>query len=205
MQRKIRRQTLAFGRGLHDLHYRSNESSEDIHDSHKHIPSVISPNSTLLHSTLSSSRRSEPEIKQPCRDFDTESVASSVSTSVKKGPNFRKINAAKVRIHSLRNKINKTNDINTITNMMAEVLTLEDEILREKTKGYKLLESKKKSIEDKIQKMARELYKLEDELSIVDLELKQKTEKAREELAQKIKILEIEYNAVSEKLEKMPR
>jgi len=187
------------------LYYRSSQESENKSETTKLVPSVISPNSTLLHSTLSSSRRSEPEIKQPCRDFDTESITSSTSVNVKKGPNFRKINAAKVRIHSLRNKINKTEDLDTITNMMAEVLLLEDEILREKTKGYKLLETKKKSIEEKIEKMARELYKLEDELSIVDLELKQKTEKAREELAQKIKILEIEYNAVSEKLERMPR
>ncbi len=203
MNRKIKRQSLVFGRGLHDLHYRD---STELKIANVKLLPAISPNSTLLHSTESSSRlhsvHTDSKTSSP-RCFDTESVASSAATQ-RKGPNFRKINAAKVRIASLRNKINRTKNIDEITNMMAEVLTLEDDILREKTKGYKLLESKKKMIEARIEKMVHELNKLEDELSSVDMELKQKTEKAKADLAEKIKILEKEYNEVTARLETMP-
>jgi hypothetical protein len=229
MKGNIRKKSIAFGRSLYDIHYRfrdlSNGSVNDrqtngsvndrqtstsyAHDGYTpnnqeeiksiQTPVILSPNSTLLNSTISSSRRTET--KTNCTDFDTVSISSSVS--IRKGPNFQKINAAHVRIKSLRNKINKTENIDEITNMMAEVLTLENEILNEKTKGQKLLESKKKAIEEKIEKLSRGLFKLEDELSIVDMELHQKTEKARADLAIKIKILESEYNAVNKKLEQM--
>lgn len=195
MKGGIRKSSVAFGRGLHDLHYRSETESKTA----PRVVSVISPNSTLLNSTESSSRCHS--IRLESKNSSPRSIISDIGRA--KGPNFQKINVAKIKIKSLRNKINRPEYAGNITDLMMEVIELEKEILFEKTKGYTLLEAKKKMIQQKMESLARELMKLEDELSIVDLELKQKIEKAREQLTEKIKVLETEYETVARHLDRI--
>jgi septal ring factor EnvC (AmiA/AmiB activator) len=112
-------------------------------------------------------------------------------------PNFEKINKYNVTIMSLKNQLKASTNIDELTMIAGKIIELEHQIIVEKTAGYKSLEKERKEIENKIDKIRRELKRAEDELARVDGTLDFKLNGYRIALQNRIEVLSDEYNEIA--------
>ncbi len=108
-------------------------------------------------------------------------------------PKFDTINKHNVSIRSLRNKLRSAKGIDELTNLAARIIELENQILTEKTTGYKQLEAEKKSIELRIDKLNRELTNATRDLHRVGNSLDFKLNGYKKKLQNRIDSLNNEY------------
>ena len=108
-------------------------------------------------------------------------------TLIKKDhPRFDNINKYNVTIKSLRNKLRSATGIDELTDIASKIIDLENQILAEKTNGYKQLENEKKQVEKKINKLQRVLSKETDKLQQIDNSLEFKLNGYRKKLQLRI-------------------
>lgn len=112
-------------------------------------------------------------------------------------PRFDKINKFNVAIASLKNKLKSADNIDELTFIASKIINLEQQIVIEKTNGYKELEKRKKEISDKIDKIRRELKRAEDDLQHIDNSLDLKVNGLKRSLQLRIDSLNEEYNVLS--------
>ena len=104
-------------------------------------------------------------------------------TLIKKDlPRFDNINKYNVTIKSLRNKLKSAKGIDELTDIASKIIELENQILTEKTSGYKQLETEKKQVEKKINKLQRVLTKETTKLQQIDDSLECKLNGYRKKL-----------------------
>ncbi len=108
-------------------------------------------------------------------------------------PKFDTINKHNVAIQSLRNRLKSAKGIDELTNLAARIIELENQILTEKTTGYKQLEEEKKSIETRIDKLSRELSRATHDLHRVGNSLDYKLNGYKKKLQSRIDSLNDEY------------
>ena len=104
-------------------------------------------------------------------------------TLIKKDlPRFDNINKYNVTIKSLRNKLKAAKGIDELTDVASKIVELENQILAEKSIGYKQLETEKKQVENKINKLQRVLTKETNKLQQIDDSLECKLNGYRKKL-----------------------
>jgi DNA repair exonuclease SbcCD ATPase subunit len=108
-------------------------------------------------------------------------------------PRFDIINKYNVAIKSLRNQLKQANGIDELTNIAAKIVELEQQIMKEKTSGYKQLEEEKKLIEKRIDTLSRELNRAKEDLIRVGNSLDYKLNGYRKKLQERIDSLNNEY------------
>ena len=108
-------------------------------------------------------------------------------------PRFDNINKYNITIKSLRNKLKSAKGIDELTNIASKIIDLENQILVEKSNGYKQLENEKKHIEKKITKLQRVLSSANNELQRIDDSLECKLNGYRKKLQLRIDNLNDEY------------
>lgn len=111
-------------------------------------------------------------------------------------PSFDTINRYNVAIRSLRNKLKTATGIDELTNLAAKIIELENQILKEKTNGYKQLEDEKKTIEKRISKLQRDLNLATNDLHRVGNTLDYKLNGYRKKLQERIDSLNDEYTMI---------
>jgi hypothetical protein len=117
-------------------------------------------------------------------------------------PRFDKINKYNVAIKSLRNKLRHAEGIEELADIADQIVHFENQILIEKSQGYKKLEDEKKIIERKIDKMQRDLEQATNELQRIGNSLDFKLNGYKKKLQEKLQSLKCEYNYISEFIEK---
>jgi len=123
------------------------------------------------------------------------------SISNKDIPSFEKINRYNVAIQSLKNQLRQSQSIEELTSIASKIIELEQQIVVEKTSGYKKLEKEKKDIEAKIDKIRRELVRSEQDLARIGNSLDLKLSGYRKILQGKIESLSQEYETLLEKID----
>lgn len=113
-----------------------------------------------------------------------------------KNARFDVINRYNVAIASLRNQLKLATGIDELTVIASKIIDLEQQILVEKTAGYKELEKEKSTVESKIDKMKRELRRLEDDLHTIDNKIDLKVNVYRKVLQNKIDDLSDQYTGI---------
>ncbi len=108
-------------------------------------------------------------------------------------PRFAAINKYNVAIKSLRNKLKTAKGLDELTNIAAKIIELENQILVERTNGYRQLEDEKKTIENRIDRLQRELQNANHDLKRVGNSLDHKLNGYRKKLQTKIDSLNEEY------------
>lgn len=136
-------------------------------------------------------------ISEVIYDNSPKSIDSNVSDVDR--PSFDKINRINVTIRSLRNQLRVTTDISKLSQIAHKIAELEEQAVIEKSRGYKQLEKRKKTIEDKIDKMKRQLSRAESELQQVDNSLHHKVDGYRKLLQMRINMLHEEYSYLNVK------
>lgn len=119
----------------------------------------------------------------------------------KDNPRFDVINRYNVAIASLRNQLKTATGIDELTSIASKIIDLEQQILIEKTAGYKQLEKEQKEISNKVDKLRRELRRAEEELDLVDNKIDHKINGYRKALQIKIDSLNEDYNVIVENME----
>lgn len=109
---------------------------------------------------------------------------------------FDTINRYNVAIISLRNQLKQAAGIDELTILAGKIIDLEQQILVEKTAGYKELEKEKVQVESKIDKMRRELRFLENDLQRIDNKIDLKVNVYRTALQGRIENLSTEYSTI---------
>lgn len=125
-----------------------------------------------------------------------------------KNARFDVINRYNVTIMSLRNQLKQATGIDELTLIASKIIELEQQILVEKTAGYKELEKEKSTVEIKIDKIKRELRRLEDDLQYIDNRIDLKVNVYRNALQTKIDDLSDQYTGIVSQIsdiEKMGR
>jgi DNA gyrase/topoisomerase IV subunit A len=117
----------------------------------------------------------------------------SKTLSKKELPRFDNINKYNVTIKSLRNKLKSAKGIDELTDIASKIIELENQILTEKTNGYKRLEHEKKQVEKKINKLQRVLTAETNNLQRIDDSLEFKLNGYRKKLQMRIDSLSDEY------------
>jgi septal ring factor EnvC (AmiA/AmiB activator) len=120
--------------------------------------------------------------------------------NIENKPCFEKINKYTVAIASLKNQLKNAESIDTLTSLAGKIIELENQIIIERTVGYKYLEKERKEIEDKIDKIRRELRRAEEELRRVDNQLDHKVNGYKKLLQNRIDNLGNEYNILAKQL-----
>lgn len=124
-----------------------------------------------------------------------ESPKSSINESSVEKPNFDKINRINVAILSLRNQLRGTKNIEDLTRLASQIANLEHQAVIEKSQGYQVLEKKRKIVEDKVDKMRRQLKKEEDKLQNLDNTIYAKIAGYRKLLQMRINMLHDAFSA----------
>ena len=114
----------------------------------------------------------------------------------KESPRFETINKYNVAIQSLRNKLKSANGIDELTNIAAKIIELENQILIEKSNGYKQLTDEKKIIEKRVDKLQRDLNQAIDDLQRIGNSLDFKLNGYKKKLQDRIDSLNDEYNSL---------
>lgn len=117
-----------------------------------------------------------------------------------KNARFEVINRYNVAIASLRNQLKQASGIDELTILAGKIIDLEQQILVEKTAGYKELEKEKNQVESKIDKTKRELRRLEDDLQKIDNKIDLKVNVYRKALQAKIEDLSEEYTGIVDQM-----
>lgn len=120
-----------------------------------------------------------------------------------KNARFDVINRYNVAIASLRNQLKQATGIDELTLIASKIIDLEQQILVEKTAGYKELEKEKTVVESRIDKMKRELRRLEDSLQTIDLKIDLKVNVYRNALQTRIDNLADEYTGIVSQMGQM--
>lgn len=115
-------------------------------------------------------------------------------------PSFAKINKYNVAIASLQNQLKASTSIDELTSIASKIIEFEQQVILEKTLGYKKLEKEKQTIENKIDKIRRELKRAEDDLQRVGNNLDLKVNGMRKTLQLRIESLNEEYNELVNKV-----
>jgi predicted nucleic acid-binding Zn-ribbon protein len=113
---------------------------------------------------------------------------------------FDVINRYNVSIASLKNQIKQATGIDELTVLAGKIIDLEQQILVEKTAGYKELEKEKSVVEDKIDRIKRELRRLEGDLQHIDNKIDLKVNVYRRVLLNKIDTLSEEYTGIADQI-----
>lgn len=111
-------------------------------------------------------------------------------------PRFDVINKYNVAIKSLRNQLKQATGIDELTNIAAKIVDLEQQIMTEKSNGYKQLEEEKKLIEKRIDTLSRELERAKGDLNRVGNSLDFKLNGYRKKLQARIDSLNDEYAVI---------
>ncbi len=111
-------------------------------------------------------------------------------------PRFDVINKYNVAIKSLRNQLKQATGIDELTNIAAKIVDLEQQIMTEKSNGYKQLEEEKKLIEKHIGTLTRELERAKGDLNRVGNSLDFKLNGYRKKLQARIDSLNNEYTVI---------
>lgn len=111
-------------------------------------------------------------------------------------PRFDVINKYNVAIKSLRNQLKQATGIDELTNIAAKIVDLEQQIMTEKSNGYKQLEEERKLIEKRIDNLSRELERAKGDLNRVGNSLDFKLNGYRKKLQARIDSLNSEYNVI---------
>jgi len=115
-------------------------------------------------------------------------------------PRFERINKYSVTIASLKNQLRIADNIDELNILAGKIIELEQQIIIERSAGYKKLEREKKEIEDKIDKIKRELRRAENDLDRVGNAIDFKINGYKKSLQVKIDSLSEEYNSLVGKL-----
>lgn len=111
---------------------------------------------------------------------------------------FEVINKYNVAIMSLKNQLKNASSIDELTILASRIINLEQQILVEKSTGYKELEQEKKKVETKIDKLTRELKQAENDLNRIDNNIDLKLNGYRSALQAKIEGLTNDFNNMQE-------
>lgn len=111
---------------------------------------------------------------------------------------FELINKYNVAIMSLRNQLKNATGIDELTIIASKIIDLEQQILVEKSTGYKELEQEKKKVESKIDKLTRELKQAENDLNRIDNNIDLKLNGYRLAIQAKLEGLTNDYNNIQE-------
>ena len=111
-------------------------------------------------------------------------------------PRFSIINKYNVTIKSLRNQLKHATGIDELTNIAAKIIDLEQQVMTEKSNGYKQLAEEKKLIERRIDTLARELSRAKGDLDRVGNSLDFKINGYRKKLQAKIDSLNDEFSTI---------
>ena len=111
---------------------------------------------------------------------------------------FEVINKYNVAIMSLKNQLKNASSIDELTILASKIINLEQQILVEKSTGYKELEQEKKKVETKIDKLTRELKQAENDLNRIDNNIDLKLNGYRSALQAKIEGLTDDFNNMQE-------
>lgn len=111
-------------------------------------------------------------------------------------PRFDVINKYNVAIKSLRNQLKQATGIDELTNIAAKIVDLEQQIMTEKSNGYKQLEEERKLIEKRIDNLSRELERAKGDLNRVGNSLDFKLNGYRKKLQARIDSLNSEYTVI---------
>jgi hypothetical protein len=122
--------------------------------------------------------------------------------SLNKNKRYEIINKYNVAIASLRNKILQTNGIDELTLLASKIIEMEQQILIEKTAGYKELEKEKKTLENKLDKAKREIQRMEHDKTIINNKINVKINGYKKTLESKIADLSNDYNTLLENMDK---
>jgi hypothetical protein len=112
-------------------------------------------------------------------------------------PRFDLINKHNVTIKSLRNQLYRAEGIDELTTIASKIIELEQQIMIEKSIGYRQLEESKKQLLYKINKLQRDLQRAETALSQIDTKLDFKLNGYRNKLQEKIDLLNSEYQSIA--------
>lgn len=107
---------------------------------------------------------------------------------------FNTINKYNVQVLSLKNKLKVASDVEEISCIATRIVELENSIMLERTTRFKILEKEKKEIENRIDKIRRELKRAEDDLRIIDSSITVRIDGYKEKLQEQIEELTREYN-----------
>jgi predicted nucleic acid-binding Zn-ribbon protein len=108
-------------------------------------------------------------------------------------PKFDRINRYSVSINSLRNQLKHASGIDELTMIASKIIDLENQIMIEKSTGYKQLEEEKKLIENRIKKLSKEIDKANDDLQRVGNTLEYRLNGYKKTLQNKVESLNEEY------------
>lgn len=122
-----------------------------------------------------------------------------------KSTRFDVINRYNVAIISLRNQLKQATGIDELTLIAGKIIDLEQQILVEKTAGYEELEKEKNVVESKIDKIRRELRRLEDDLQMIGNKIDLKVNVYRSVLQNKIDNLSVEYTGIVDQIDRIDR
>ncbi len=118
----------------------------------------------------------------------------------KENPRFDIINKYNVAIASLRNQLKQASGIDELTQIASKIIELEQQILVEKSAGYKELEEEKKKVEGKVDKLRRDLKRAEDDLNRIGNNIDVKINGYRRALQHKIENLTQEYINIEQQI-----
>lgn len=116
---------------------------------------------------------------------------------------FDVINRYNVAIISLRNQLKQATGVDELTLIASKIIELEQQILAEKTAGYKELEKEKSRVESKIDKIRRELRRLEEDLHSIDNRIDLKVNVYKKAIENKIDNLSEEYTSIVDQMHQM--
>ena len=122
-----------------------------------------------------------------------------------KSTRFDVINRYNVAIISLRNQLKQATGIDELTLIAGKIIDLEQQILVEKTAGYEELEKEKNVVESQIDKIRRELRRLEDDLQMIGNKIDLKVNVYRSALQNKIDNLSVEYTGIVDQIDRIDR
>jgi septal ring factor EnvC (AmiA/AmiB activator) len=117
--------------------------------------------------------------------------------------NFAKVNKINVAIASLRNKLKQANDVNVLTIIASDIIKLEQEILFQRTAGYKKLEEEKKEKEDRRNSIQRSLQQVENDIKNIDVRIDLKINGYKKNLQDKIDLINEEYTSALDTIQEL--
>jgi len=118
----------------------------------------------------------------------------------KRTPRFDIINRHNVAIASLRNQLRNATGIDELTAIAGKIIDFENKVLLERSAGYKQLEDEKKRVEEKMDRLKRDLEKTITERDLIANALDNKLNGYKKTLQNKIDLLTAEYNNVLENM-----
>lgn len=124
------------------------------------------------------------------------SKTSNTSSSIR----FDRINKYSVTVKSLRNQLKHAEGLDELTTIASKIVDLENQILIERSAGYKQLEEEKKLIERKVKRLSREISRANQDLERIGNSLEFRLNGYKKTLQGKIEELNTEYSTMLEYL-----